>query len=125
MEAEALAAAIALLDAFAANDRDGYFACFAPGASFLFHTMPHLLPNRAAYEAEYDAWVRDAGFKVLAFQSGDQTIALHGDTAVFTHASTTTQVFNGETVTLNERETIVFQKIAGKFLGIHEHLALA
>ena len=38
-------AADRLLVAFSSHDRDGYFACFAPDATFLFHTSP-----RAAHQ---------------------------------------------------------------------------
>ncbi len=125
MSEKFLAHARALLAAFAANDRNAYFSYFAPDATFLFHTLPHILPNRAAYEAEYDLWVERSGFRVISFHSHRQRIAVFGSTAIFTHESTTQQVFNGEDMTLDERETIILTELDGEILAVHEHLSLA
>lgn len=126
LEAEVLDAAAALVAAFGSHDRDGYFAAFAPDATFLFHTTPGLLGSRAAYEAEWAAW-EAAGFRVLACASSDRHVQVLGaDVAVFTHAvRTRTRDGEGEH-DLAERETIVFRRAAdGRWLGVHEHLSPA
>ncbi len=51
--AEVKAAADYLIERFGAFDRDAYFACFTPEASFLFHTTDRLLAPRAAYQEEW------------------------------------------------------------------------
>lgn len=121
---EVLDAAAALLDAFARHDTAAYFACFAPDATFLFHTADGLLPNRAAYEAEWAAWEAD-GFAVLGCTSSDQAVSQVSDTvAVFTHAVRTRVRSGGAEEDLDERESIVFRREDdGSWLGVHEHLS--
>ena len=63
---QVLRAATHLIERFAAHDVAGYFATFAPEATFIFHNAPEFLPSRAAYEALWQRWERDDGFHVLA-----------------------------------------------------------
>lgn len=125
MEKDVLAAATRLCDAFAQGRIDDYFACFAPGASFIFHSMPGRIDSLADYRAHWAGWERDLGLEVLGCDSFDRTVALHGDTAVFTHSVTVrvrTRTAGDET--RNERETIVFARGAdGRWLAVHEHLS--
>jgi uncharacterized protein (TIGR02246 family) len=126
LETEVLKAAADLVAAFGTHDRDGYFAAFAPDATFLFHTTPGLLGSRAAYEAEWAGW-EAGGFRVLSCVSRDQHVqALGDDIAAFTHAVLTrTRDGDGEH-DLAERETIVFRREPdGRWLGVHEHLSPA
>jgi len=124
-EQEVLAAAADLVSAFGSHDRDRYFGCFAPEATFLFHSAGALLGSRAAYEKDWDGWVRD-GFQVLGCVSTQQRVdLLSEDVAVFTHCvRTRLRDGDGET-TLAERETIVMRRDPeGRWLGVHEHLSV-
>jgi ketosteroid isomerase-like protein len=123
MEKDVLDAAEALIKAFEANDRARYFDSFAPEASFIFHTTDRVLGSRAAYEKEYDSWVLDEGFAVLECSSFNRVAKIYGDTAVFTHQTFTRLVMRGEEIALDERETIIFQNIGGRWLAVHEHLS--
>lgn len=122
---QVLAAARHLLEAFGAHRRDEYFACFAEDATFIFYTTPNVLGARAAFEAEWDRWVREDGFAVLECTSGDQTVQMVGGAvAIFTHSVSTRARGQGEERTSDERETIVFRREGdGRWLAIHEHLS--
>jgi ketosteroid isomerase-like protein len=123
-ETAVLAAADALVEAFARHDRDAYFAAFSPEATFVFHNLDHRLENRAAYEAEWALWEARDGFRVLGCRSSDRRVQLLGDVAVFTHAVETDVSFGGEAVTNAERETIVFSRDPqGRWVAVHEHLS--
>jgi ketosteroid isomerase-like protein len=124
MQAEVLKTAQDLIDAFEANDRDAYFGFFAPEASFIFHNTGHVMESRAAYEAEYDAWVREAGFEVLECTSSRQTVQIHGKLAVFTHQLFTRVSLHDEEIAVVERESIIFDHQDGKWVAVHEHLSL-
>ncbi len=123
-ERAALAAATHLISVFGAHDTDGYFACFAPSATFLFHTTGRLLGSRAEYEAEWAAWEAD-GFRVLGCTSADQRVDEISDgVVVFTHRVRTSVAQAGGTLDLDERETIVLHRGPdGGWLGVHEHLS--
>ncbi len=121
-----LAAADSLIDAFARHDREKYFAAFTEDATFIFHNLDRPLRSRAAYEAEWTLWETRDGFKVISCQSTDRNLQMLGTVAVFTHAVETQLEFNGEPVTSQERETIVFEKqVDGRWLAVHEHLSKA
>ncbi len=125
-EAAVLAAADACIAAFGRHDRDGYFASFAPDATFVFHTTPGRLESRAAWEAEWDRLVAEEAFRVLACTSSERRVQLLGDVAVFSHrVLTRSRIGDGELKT-DERETIVFERQAGgSWLAVHEHLSPA
>jgi ketosteroid isomerase-like protein len=123
MEADVLKAAEVLMRAFAANDRNGYFAAFAVDATFIFHSVNHVLRSRADYEAEYDSWVDD-GFAVLECSSFNRTVKLYGDVAVFTHETFIRAIMRGEESEIGERETIVFRRMGETWLAVHEHMSL-
>jgi ketosteroid isomerase-like protein len=126
MESAALAAAETLVSAFARHDRAAYFSAFAPEASFLFYNLDRTLPDRAAYEAEWTLWEERDGFRVLGCRSTDRRVQMVGEVAIFTHAVETNVSIAGETITNNERETIVFARNAqGRWLAVHEHLSAA
>lgn len=121
-----LSAADALVGAFSRHDRAAYFEAFAPEATFLFYNLDRTLADRAAYEAEWALWEERDGFRVLGCRSTDRRVQLVGDVAIFTHAVETDVSVGGETVTNNERETIVFARNnAGRWLAVHEHLSAA
>lgn len=121
-----LAAADALVAAFARHDRDAYFAAFAPEATFLFYNLDRPLDGRAAYAAEWALWEERDGFRIHACRSSDRRVQLLGDVAVFTHAVETELSTGGKRMTSNERETIVFSRDpAGRWLAVHEHLSAA
>ncbi|MGH2640870.1 MAG: YybH family protein [Actinomycetota bacterium] len=120
---EVRAAAARLMEAFSSGDEEGYFDCFHPDATFLFHGVDPI-GSRDDYRALVRSWKDEHGFQVLSSTSLDADVAVFGDAAVLTHRVTTTQRWDGEEATLQERESIVFQRQPdGAWLAIHEHLA--
>lgn len=123
--ADVEAAAGKLMEAFGATDTDAYFAAFSPEATFIFHPERESLDSRAAYRNLWESWV-SSGWKVLACTSTERNIALAGDTAIFTHrvATVVQDGATGERIPSDERETIVFTRMAdGNLLAVHEHLS--
>ena len=121
---EVTAAADALVAAFGAHDRAAYFAAFAPSATFVFHNCERVLASRDEYEAQWDEWV-EGGFRVLGCRSSNQVVTmLSPGVAVFTHSVRTHLAGGEDVVTTAERETIVFQRFDGHWLGVHEHLSV-
>lgn len=118
------AAAARIVAAFARHDREAYFACFAPAATFVFHNLPHRLETREEYVREWQRWETEEGFHVESCLSTGQRVQSFGDIAVFTHSVSTVIGTKQGKVTLNERETIVFQSRAGQgWIAVHEHLS--
>lgn len=116
--------AAAIVGAFGRNDTDAYFAGFDPRATFLFHTEPELLPNRAAYERLWDLW-QQSGWGVVECESSGATVTCFDGGAVFTHTvRTVTQTPEGREETF-ERESIVFTYDGTRLVAIHEHLSPA
>ena len=123
--AAVLAAADHVISTFGAFDGPAYFACFAPEATFMFHTTDRLLGSRAEYEAEWASWI-DVGFGVVSCSSHDQRVDfVTDDVAVFTHRVLTTVHDADGDHDLVERETIVFRHDGDRWTGIHEHLSPA
>jgi len=121
-ERDVLAAASAIVDAFAATDGERYFSLFAPDATFVFHTEPERLENRAEYERLWGEWV-ESGWSVTSCVSSRRLVQLFAGGAVFTHSvSTSVQTPDGPE-SYEERETIVFRSEADALLAIHEHLS--
>ena len=120
---EVVAAAEAIVAAFGRHDKNGYFALFAPEATFVFHTSPRRLESRAEYEAEWTRWEREDGFRVRACSSSDQRVQLLGDVAVFSHSVRTELTTKEGDASLLERETIVFHRRGGRWIAVHEHLS--
>ena len=124
-EAEVRAAGEELVSAFGRGDLDAYFACFADDATFLFHATDGLLASTEDYRREWARWAAEDGFSVLGCVTGDTVVQVLGDAAVLTHrVRTTVSTHAGESV-LHERETIVFARRDGRWLGVHEHLSPA
>jgi uncharacterized protein (TIGR02246 family) len=123
VEAAVRSAGEALVAAFGRGDLDAYFACFADDATFLFHTTDRLLTSTEAYRREWARWAAEDGFAVRDCVTDDTVVQVLGDAAVLTHrVRTTVSTHEGEAV-LRERETIVFAKRDGRWLGVHEHLS--
>lgn len=121
---EVLAAADRLIDAFRATDTEAYFASFHEQASFVFHTEPATLPDRASYERLWNGW-RDAGWRVVSCDSADRVVTIVGEAAVFSHTVRTTTEQDGEQDSTVERESIVFTREGGGLIAVHEHLSSA
>ncbi len=120
---EVLAAAARLVAAFAAFDRDAYFAAFRPDADFLFYNSVATFHDRASYERAWDDWTGE-GWRVLSCESiGGAVRMLDDDHAVFTHEVRTILGPPDAPVALHERETIVFSRGGGVWLAVHEHLS--
>jgi ketosteroid isomerase-like protein len=115
-------AADRLLVAFASHDRDAYFSCFAPDATFLFHSGPELLSSRASYEREWARWEAE-GFHVDGCDTSDRRIdVVSTGVAVLTHRVRTR--IAGVPEVQRERESIVFRRTPdGTWLAVHEHLS--
>ncbi len=128
VESEVLAAADDLVAAFADGRTDDYFASFAPGATFVFHTTARRLASVDEYREQRRAWEADDAFRVLACASSDRLVQrVGGDVAIFLHdVETRVSTREGEQ-TLHERETIVFERerATGRWLAVHEHLSPA
>jgi ketosteroid isomerase-like protein len=121
---EVVRAAVNIVEAFAATDGGRYFACFAPDATFCFHTEPARLNDRASYERLWQEWV-SSGWRVRACESSDQLVQSFPGGAVFSHdVATTVETAEGEEHT-RERETIVFRSDGDRLVAIHEHLSPA
>ncbi|UOE44102.1 YybH family protein [Agromyces larvae] len=138
--AEVRRAAAEIVDAFAATDGDRYFAAFSPDATFLFHTEPTRLDDRAAYERLWREWV-ESGWRVRSCESSGSRVQTFPGGAVFTHdVATSVDTGDGAVESYRERETIVFRvadadtdtdtdpddAAAGHALtAVHEHLSPA
>lgn len=123
-EADVLAAADRLVAAFAATDTAAYFGCFAPEATFVFHTEPSRLADRAAYERLWSGWLAE-GWRVVSCESRDRLVQLIGESAVFTHSVRTTALVDGTEESYDERESIVFTRVGDSVVAVHEHLSPA
>ncbi|HWU33560.1 MAG TPA: nuclear transport factor 2 family protein [Marmoricola sp.] len=123
MTAEVLAAANHLIDTFGRHDPEAYFATFAEDATFIFYNHPDRLESRQAWRDLWAEWEGE-GFRVLGCRSTHQLVqALAEDTAVFSHWVETEAKFGDEVNTTFERETIVFRRLDGAWLAVHEHLS--
>ena len=119
-----LAAAAKIVDDFGNHRTADYFAGFTADATFMFYTHTERLDSRAAYEVLWAKWESEDGFKVHGCRSSNQLVQLIGqDAAVFTHLVSSDIEFAGEVSTVEERETIVFAKVGGHWLAVHEHLS--
>lgn len=116
------AAAAAIVDAFGANDGDRYFDGFAPEATFVFHTEPRRLENRAEYERLWDEWV-ESGWRVTSCSSSDRRVQVFDGGAVFSHTVDTSVETPDGPESYRERETIVFTADGDRLLAVHEHLS--
>lgn len=123
LQAQVRQAAANLVDAFASNDTERYFACFSEDASFLFHTLPEPLHTRSAYQDLWRQWQAE-GFAVLGCQSSNASVSLQGEVAIFMHDVATHIRIGGAEHHLQERETIVFRRHGERWLACHEHLSV-
>ncbi|QCR20268.1 YybH family protein [Agrococcus sp. SGAir0287] len=119
---QVLAAADAIVDAFRATDGERYFALFAPEASFVFHTEPARLDDRAAYERLWAEWVA-SGWRVESCASSDRQVLAMDGGAVFSHTVRTAVTTPDGPDAYVERETIVFRVDGDGLVAIHEHLS--
>lgn len=116
------AAADAIIDAFAATDGERYFAGFASDASFVFHTEPARLDDRAAYERLWAGWV-DSGWRVASCASSERLVQVYPGGAVFTHSVDTSVTSPDGPSSYRERESIVFVQRGDRLVAVHEHLS--
>jgi ketosteroid isomerase-like protein len=122
--AEVEAAAGALVAAFGAGRVEDYFACFAPDATFVFHTTPERLQSRAAYQELWRRWEAEDAFRVVACTSSNGVVQRLGDgVAAFVHDVATRVATAAGEEDLRERETIVFARRDGGWIAVHEHLS--
>ncbi|WP_336660659.1 nuclear transport factor 2 family protein [Leucobacter sp. USHLN153] len=125
-QAEVLAAADAIIDAFAATDTDAYFAGFADDASFIFHPEAARLNSRAEYEALWSGWV-ESGWRVTACTSTDRMVQTFPGGAVFSHTVATSIDSADGPDSYVERESIIFRAAEDQphgLIAIHEHLSM-
>lgn len=112
-----------LIAAFGRHDKAGYFACFAPDATFIFYNVGQLLGSRGAYEDLWSRWETEDGFRVRSCTSSNASIRVHGQVGIFTHDVLTETEDSTGTSELAERETIVFHHTDAGWLAVHEHLS--
>ena len=110
-----------LMNSFASGDSDEYFACFHQDASFVFPDEP-LLEPRSTYRSAWSRW-RSEGVLFTDVVADDVRVRVFGDTAVVTHRIATTVNVRGKTTVDRERESIIFARMAGRWLAVHEHLS--
>ena len=119
-----LDAAAQIVEDFGSHRTAAYFAGFASDATFIFYTHTERLNSRAEYEALWEKWETEDGFKVHACRSSNQKVQLIGlDAAIFTHLVSSDIEFGGEISTVEERETIVFANLGDHWVAVHEHLS--
>ena len=124
MDTEVRQAVVALVAAFGEGRLEDYFGCFAPDATFIFHTTPVRLMSVDEYRALWARWVAEDGFRVVSCRTSDTNVQALGDIAVVTHSVETVISTNEGEDSLHERETIVLARGAdGRWLGVHEHLS--
>ena len=125
-EQEVRDATDALVADFGAGRVEEYFARLAPEATFVFHTAPARLGSRAAYRELWGRWVAEDGFRVMSCRSTGQVVqVLAADVAVLTHDVATTIATHAGQEELRERESVVFARVGGVWLVVHEHLSAA
>jgi len=123
-EAEVLAAAAHLVEAFGRHDTAAYFDCFAADATFIFYTTPARLASRAEYQRVWAEWERVDEFRVVSCQSAGQVVQVVGEAVIFSHDVTTVVSTRAGEETVQERETIVFRRRADAgWEAVHEHLS--
>ena len=120
---EVLAAARQLVQAFGRHDTAAYFDCFAPDATFIFHTTPARLASRAEYQRLWRQWEDEDEFRVLSCTSAQPAVQDLGEAGVFSHDVTTMIRTRTGEQTLSERETIVFRRDGDRWAAVHEHLS--
>jgi ketosteroid isomerase-like protein len=120
---EVLAAAQHLVQAFGQHDTAAYFGCFAPDATFIFHTTAARLASRGEYERLWRQWERQDDFRVQSCVSAQPIVQDLGDAAVFSHDVTTVIRTRAGEETTRERETIVFRRDGDRWAAVHEHLS--
>jgi ketosteroid isomerase-like protein len=114
----------ALVAAFGEGRLEDYFDCFAPDATFIFHTTPTRLMSVDRYRALWARWVAEDAFRVVSCRTSDTNVQMFGDVGVVTHSVETLISTNEGEDMLHERETIVMARGAGgRWLGVHEHLS--
>ena len=123
-ESAALSAVDLIIDDFGHHRREAYFDGFAADATFIFHSFDLRLESRQEYETLWKSW-EEAGFRVRRCDSTNRRIQLFGEVAVFSHDVETESQIAGVTDVTRERETIVLELRAGRWLGVHEHLSSA
>ena len=123
MEDEVRKAVDRIVAAFGAERLDEYFSCFAPDATFVFHTTPERLRSPDEYRALWARWVADDAFHVRSCRTSDTRVQVLGEVAVVTHDVETEISTNAGDETLHERETIVLARRSGDWLAVHEHLS--
>ena len=122
-EGAVLAAADAIIAAFAATDTEAYFAGFSEDATFVFHPEAARLNSRAEYEALWVDWVA-SGWRVTACESRDRLVQIFPGGAVFSHTVATSIDSADGPDSYIERESIVFRvDDSDRLLAIHEHLS--
>lgn len=124
MDTEVGAVVAELVAAFGEGRLDDYFECFAPDATFVFHTTPVRLMSVDEYRQLWARWVEEDGFRVVSCNTSDTNVQLFGAVAVVSHSVETRISTNDGEDTLHERETIVMRREPnGRWLGVHEHLS--
>ncbi len=110
-----------LMAAFVTGNTEEYFDCFHEDASFVFPGEAVLEPL-SAYRSAWSRWQRE-GVQFTDVVADDISVRVVGETAVVTHRIQTTVIDSGEANVDREQESIVFARVGGKWLAVHEHLS--
>lgn len=125
-QSEVMAAAAKIVADFGAHDKESYFSNFSEDATFIFYTHAERLRSRADYQSLWDVWETQDGFRVHGCLSTNQLVQLISPVfAIFSHDVETKAEMAGETSTVFEKETIVFEKQNSGWVAVHEHLSPA
>ena len=125
-QSEVMAAAAKIVANFGAHDKAAYFSNFSEDATFIFYTHGERLGSRADYQSLWDVWETEDGFRVHGCLSTNQLVQLISPVfAIFTHDVESKVEMAGETSTVFEKETIVFEKQDSGWIAVHEHLSPA
>jgi hypothetical protein len=125
-ENQVLQAAAKIVADFGSHKKESYFSNFSEAATFIFYTHNSRLGSRAAYEKLWDSWETEDGFRVHGCLSTNQMVqSIGSDFAIFTHDVESSVELGGETSTVFEKETIVFEKQHSSWVAVHEHLSPA
>jgi len=125
-QTQVIEAANKIVADFGSHNREAYFSNFSEDATFIFHTHSSRLGSRAEYEKLWNSWETDDGFRVHGCKSTNQLVqSIGADFAIFTHDVESSVEFLGETSTVFEKETIVFERRFSSWVAVHEHLSSA
>lgn len=118
-------AAVDKLIADCLNGRwEEFLAGYSADASLVCYGIAGRVESRDEFRLLLASWVTEHGFEMQTARSTERRVQYIGSAAVFTHVLETQFRFDGISDRKFERETLVFEQIAGEWLCAHEHLSV-